>query len=157
MSLKYTYYRITSFILLATMIWNVGGWVGMSIFNEHMLDHADGEHCEVAFCYCEIEDGEKICTCHHPELHAKEQSTNHITAHIIDADVDILTNKYCTYTKTHTNPVQPDYVIVIPDINTTIPAINAQSSLSVDDAQFTDWTSALTIGFIPSLFRPPSV
>ena len=33
----------------------------------HGPHHASEEQCEIVWCSCKVEDGQKICTCHHNE------------------------------------------------------------------------------------------
>lgn len=66
MSLKYTYRKITSLLLVAVIAWNSFGYVGVMIGSLVVLEmHHEQEQCEKAFCYCDVSDGIKICVCHH--------------------------------------------------------------------------------------------
>ena len=89
---KNSYYRFTSLTIALVMLWNVAGWLGLGILMHHVHSQGEGSHCEVMFCSCEVEDGNKICTCHHNELSGHEQSTdgNHH-------------QEACQYTTTHSN------------------------------------------------------
>lgn len=154
MSLKYTYQRFTSIILLFAMLWNISGWLGMGLINAHFGEHTDGEHCEVTFCYCKVENGDKICTCHHPELHAKGVTENHDTMDMSDGDMNL--NSYCYYSKSHDSPVQPDAVILITDFHSTLPYFEKQRHSFFVSDYLNDYSCSLSNGFAPNLLRPPS-
>lgn len=159
MNLKYTYQRFTSSFLLIAMVWNITGWLGMGLINAHSLNHSGGEHCEVSFCYCEIEDGEKICTCHHPELHAAKRLNSHSNIgidsegnHTPDSAKD---SSYCYYSKSHDSPVQPDAVIAISDFRSLF-LYSKEVNQSYDILDYlNNYSFSLNKGFEPSLFRPP--
>jgi len=53
---------------IAIMLWNIMGWLGLGLVLNHSHEHGEANHCEVTFCYCEIEDGQSICTCHHNDM-----------------------------------------------------------------------------------------
>ncbi|MEX2604159.1 MAG: hypothetical protein WD361_08140 [Gracilimonas sp.] len=62
-----------------------------------MHSNNEGNHCEVSFCNCEVEEGQSYCTCHHPELHEKENEGmkgNHHENSDVNAD-------YCFYSSPH--------------------------------------------------------
>mgnify|MGYP001627847182 CR=1 FL=1 len=169
MSLKFTYQRFTTIFLLAVMLWNITGWIGMGIISEHLVEHSESEHCEVSFCYCKIVDGEKICTCHHPELHAAKMNKNgdnesekvhsmkashdHQQDHSSDTTDE---SSYCYYSQSHDFPVQDDNVIVMSDFRSLL----LYSKELNRDYEFSDYLSnysfLLNKGFKSGLFRPPA-
>ncbi|WP_349355613.1 hypothetical protein [Gracilimonas sp. BCB1] len=84
------------------MLWNVAGWFGMGILMHHAHSHGAENHCEIIFCSCEIEEGQKICTCHH---HGMDGTENHHNTGDQTED--------CYYTAPHsnTNSSTPSLVI----------------------------------------------
>ncbi|WP_020402589.1 hypothetical protein [Gracilimonas tropica] len=76
MSLKSTYHRIISSFTAAVMLWNIVGWLGFGLILDHSHKHGEANHCEVTFCYCEIGEGETICTCHHGDMNEHGQHSD---------------------------------------------------------------------------------
>lgn len=94
MSLKYTYQSFTSYLLAAVIAWNSFGYIGAMITSlaMHEMHHGE-EQCEKMFCYCEVTDGMKICTCHHQNEHynSEESDEHHATEHCV---LDLNLNDY---------------------------------------------------------------
>lgn len=67
------YYRILSLIIVGVLCWNFAGTLVSGLIVNHLHTHSEGSYCEISFCSCSVEDRQKICTCHHPEL----QQMNH--------------------------------------------------------------------------------
>lgn len=153
MNLKYTYQRFISLFLLIAMLWNITGWLGMGLLNVHLLEHSEGEHCEVSFCYCKVEHGKKICSCHHPELHAAEKGKN---LNHEESSSDSTVGMYCYFSKSHDSPVQSDKVIVISDFRSLLLHFKEYTRFTITSDYLTDYSETLKKGFEPSLFRPPS-
>lgn len=65
MSANRTYHRLISILVVTVMIWNIAGWLGLGLAMNHSHNQDETVHCEISFCYCEVEEGERICTCHH--------------------------------------------------------------------------------------------
>ncbi|SMO75648.1 hypothetical protein SAMN06265219_109140 [Gracilimonas mengyeensis] len=84
------------------MLWNIFGWLGTGLVIKAFHAHDKEDHCAVSFCYCEIEDGRKICTCHHPELQPQNTSDSvaktHGSDHLDDKTVE---HDYCFYSAPH--------------------------------------------------------
>ena len=65
MSLKLTYHKVTALLTATMLLWNIAGWLATGLVLNHTHHGSDTHLCEVAFCYCETNEGETICTCHH--------------------------------------------------------------------------------------------
>lgn len=59
------------------MLWNVAGWLGTGLILNHAHHDDSISHCEISFCYCEVDEGEKICSCHHQNHHNKTDHDDH--------------------------------------------------------------------------------
>lgn len=68
MGLNLTYRKVTALITLVVMLWNVGGWLATGLVMNHAHHGSDDSICEVSFCYCETDEGETVCTCHHHDM-----------------------------------------------------------------------------------------
>lgn len=155
MSLKNTYHKCLSLLLLAVMSWNIAGWMGMGLISMAGHHHHDEDrtHCEVSFCYCEIEDGQKVCVCHHPELHAQQNASGetdlHTTSHH-SGDQEL-----CYYTKDHTDR-DTDLALIVMDKLNTILTESVTDYLSVDPEHFYPTLPlAESSGYPGDLLRPP--
>ncbi len=155
MSLKSTYQTLTSLLLAGIMLWNVIGWVAVGLVHINEQAHAEEAHCEVSFCFCKIEDGEKICSCHHPELHRKasEQTPFDAAKHITDTPKEA--HNYCYYSKPHDIPSQPDALIVWAEYTTLFPAITSSFFFVAVDVYPSKTNTSILEGFQPDLLRPP--
>ncbi len=96
MSLNISYRKIVSALTLAVMLWNIFGWLGTGLVMNHLHEHDEGEHCDVSFCNCEVLDGNKYCTCHHPELQDKNGENTTAENHHSNSNSD-----FCFYSSTH--------------------------------------------------------
>lgn len=77
MSLKLRYRNFVSLFTIAVMLWNVVGWLGTGLILNH-AHHDDATfYCEISFCYCETNEGEPICTCHHQNQHDNKDHNGH--------------------------------------------------------------------------------
>ncbi|MCP9290118.1 hypothetical protein [Gracilimonas sediminicola] len=92
MNSQHPFYRFVGMAVIAMMLWNVAGWLGMGMLMHHAHTGGAENHCEVIFCSCEIEDGQKICTCHH---HGMDGAENHHNPENQTED--------CYYTAPHSN------------------------------------------------------
>lgn len=161
MSLKSTYRTFTSWLLLIMMIWNVAGWLGIGLTS--MISHHahSAEHtCEVTLCYCEVEDGEKICTCHHPELqglaHAEHETSQHVdySTHE-DGSKNSSSHSVCYYASPHTNSSGSIAIAVLDKVQTVlnIETNSDQSFTPVFTSRSID--NSLLTGHSHALLRPP--
>lgn len=156
MSLDSIYRKFTSFLLLVALLWNLGGWLSVGLLTMHN-HHAHGEHhCEVTLCYCEVKGDQKICTCHHPEMHAaKEQKSDpgHISMH----NAQHLETKFCFYTPPHQEAGQKLIVVIWDKLNTIM---YSSSSLLTNPDISLEWiepSTDLLSGHSWDLIRPPMV
>lgn len=143
MSLNSTYHKITGYATLMVLLWNIVGWLGFGLVLNHSHDHNEKNHCEVTFCYCETEEGETICTCHH----------NSMNEHSGDSG-----NEFCYYTSSHSDAdTASQALIVIAKFNALY--LNSQKSelpINSREFQFERGKNELS-GAIPDLLRPPRV
>jgi hypothetical protein len=72
--LNLTYRKFTALFTLAVMLWNVGGWLATGLVMNHAHHGSDDSICEISFCYCETDEGETVCTCHHQDM---DRGTDH--------------------------------------------------------------------------------
>lgn len=68
-----TYQRLISILTIVLLCWNFAGTLVSGLVVNHLHSQDNGDFCEITFCSCNVEKGQKICTCHHPEL----QHINH--------------------------------------------------------------------------------
>lgn len=151
MSLKSVYTKFVSLTLLAVMAWNVAGWVGMGFYTMYTHHHdMVGDYCEMDFCYCEISDGEKICTCHHPEMN---RAMNHDeTHHSDDAEVHL---SHCYFTTPHTTP-DASFVLITWDKSLTIIPEFQETEAIFTPQSLTHKNQYPSLpGFPDDLLRPP--
>jgi hypothetical protein len=134
------------------MLWNVAGWMGMGIYS--MVSHhhdKDGDYCEMEFCYCELSEGETICTCHHPEV--QREMSRHGDHH---DDSDQIQMDLCYYTTPHTSPDSSTNIITWEKSQTTLVSTKAEVSyfvpLSLTDKNYSFPLS----GYPEDLLRPPA-
>ena len=143
MSLNSAYHKITGYATLVVLLWNIVGWLGFGLVLNHSHSHSGVNHCEVTFCYCEIEEGETICTCHH----------NSMDGHSGDSS-----DEYCYFTSSHSNANTASQALIV---IAKFQAIH----LNADDAnlQFSSTSFQLEgvedelSGIFPDLLRPPRV
>jgi len=65
--------KIAALVTTVVMIWNIAGWLGTGLVMNHAHHGSDSHTCEIAFCYCETDGDETICTCHHNDLNSKNE------------------------------------------------------------------------------------
>ena len=65
--------KIAALVTTVVMIWNIAGWLGTGLVMNHAHHGRDSHTCEIAFCYCETDGDETICTCHHNDLNSKNE------------------------------------------------------------------------------------
>lgn len=154
---KSTFHRYTSMLLAFSMLWNVAGWLGLGLIDFHVQAHGEGEHCEVSFCYCEIGDGQKICTCHHPELHVEKHHEGQDGDEHDSPDHSSFDSEYCYFSSSHNTPYQTDAPIVLVKFNALLNPV--AFCLPVPETnrwkQMNDATPFA--GYMHDLFRPPMV
>src|SRR6056297_44156 len=85
-------HKIVALVTTAVMIWNIAGWLGAGLVLNHAHHGSDSHTCEIAFCYCETEGDETVCSCHHHDLNNKNE-------HHTDSDN---TGGACYFTDGHT-------------------------------------------------------
>lgn len=101
----------------------------------HEMHHGE-EQCEKMFCYCEVTDGMKICTCHHQNEHhnSSEDDDHHATEHCV---LDLNLNDYAHdasliqwdsrtfifYEPLTISPFIGDYNYILPPLITIPPGI----------------------------------
>ncbi len=156
MNFRSIYRKFTSILLLAALVWNVGGWLGIGLATIHNHHTDGGQHCEVTLCYCEVKGDQKICMCHHPELHAaKDQSgtSDHVNMHHAQNSE----MSFCFYTPPHQDAGQELIVVIWDKLNTII---NNSSLLQINPDVSPDWIDPnidLLSGYSWDLIRPPMV
>lgn len=145
MNPKHPFYRFVSIAVMAVMLWNIAGWLGIGMIMHHAHTHGDETHCEIMFCSCTVEDGKKICTCHHHGLNG-EASNHQEDNHMGD----------CHYTASHSNSTSSTPSLVV------TAKYNAMHAPFEDPVIFPNEDFILSIldesiisGIKPDLLRPP--
>ena len=134
---------------MVIMLWNVFGWAGLQL-TVNMVHHDDELHyCTKSFCYCEVGEGEQICTCHHHD--ENEDGTQH------HSNQNNTEHRFCFYQATHTIPLGTSLELITYQFQ----AFVAESSLQlyvyhIFDYPFKD-IQATPKGFYSNLLRPPIV
>lgn len=77
MGLNLTYRRFTALITITVMLWNVGGWLATGLVLNHSHHESETSVCEISFCYCETDEGETVCTCHHHDMNSGDEHGTH--------------------------------------------------------------------------------
>ncbi|MDR9417849.1 hypothetical protein [Gracilimonas sp.] len=144
MSLNSTYHKITGYTTLIVLLWNIVGWLGFGLVIDHTHKHSKEHHCEVTFCFCEIEEGETICTCHHNDM-------NKENAHSDDHD-----NEFCYFSSSHSDSnTASQSLIVIAKFNALYLSSEDLPSLT-DMHEFNAEKEFMVLsGTVPDLLRPP--
>jgi len=158
--------------MIVVMFWNTAGWtlLDWSIF--HSSDHNSGHFCEVVWCSCQIEKGEKICTCHHEDVHQNgHQEKNHEMGHHVSSGKQISGDHYsvkyhskygrtgveCEITHEHSIPPQLVTVITFLQIKGLIqtekPPILQENGHGEFWFSQNDWA----FNHVFNLLRPPKV
>jgi hypothetical protein len=89
---SHQYRNWVSIFTIAIMLWNVVGWLGTGLIMNH-AHHGDSSHCEISFCFCEIDEGETVCSCHHQTHDSKNHQKNHTSdGHGQEADACYFTD-----------------------------------------------------------------
>ena len=129
------------------MVWNVFGWVGLQL-SVNLLHHDDDlSYCSKSFCYCEVGDGEDICTCHH---HDEMVTSDHHP----ESDSKEM-NHFCSYNAPHNVPVAASFSMITHDFHAFFnPAENSERIYKNIDFPSPELPSE-TPGHKESLFRPP--
>lgn len=143
--------------MIGLMSWNIIGWFGMGLLDIHTQSQSKGTHCEVTFCFCKVEDGNKICTCHHPELHAKQETAHSDDHHNQTVDDPKTEKSYCYYSASHEVPANKDTLIIWAKFNTIFTPASVRFSIPERSAQILLDTEYLTSGFTQELLRPPMI
>ncbi|MFO7846764.1 MAG: hypothetical protein R6V27_09405 [Balneolaceae bacterium] len=89
-------------ITLTLMLWNVGGWLATGLVMNHAHHGSENSVCEISFCYCETDEGETVCTCHHHDMDrsSEHQSTDHENSGT------------CYFTSSHTPDTAASHLVV---------------------------------------------
>lgn len=137
------------------MMWNIAGWMGVGLVSMMGHEHhdEDGTHCEVSFCYCEVEDNQKICTCHHPELHSQQSNSEDVEFHISEHTAGEL--DFCYYTKPHSDRDSDLALIVMDKLNTILAFSSEKYRVEKPFIFNPSPSSEVESGFPGNLLRPP--
>lgn len=149
------YQNIISLITTAVMLWNVVGWLGTGLIMNH-THHGDSTHCEISFCYCEIEEGEAICTCHH----LTQNTSNHLKSHASDQDHDHHQNQpadVCYFTDGHTPSSSASQLVFETKLIGCSPNSSEIFYPSLDAPPYNLLSLLLLDGSSAKLLRPPQV
>lgn len=71
------------------LIWNVAGWLVFGLVLNHAHTHGEGSYCEITFCSCQVDEGQRICFCHHHNLHQPDNNARHGDTHHGEHNTDM--------------------------------------------------------------------
>lgn len=146
MSLNNTYHKITGYATLVVLLWNIAGWLGFGLVLNHSHEQNQGAHCEVNFCFCEVEEGQSICTCHH---HGMNENGHH------SADSD-QQNSFCYFSKPHTSSQTASQALVNISIIHALYLPKADIIILLGMQEYKPEQTIFTpAGIVPDLLRPP--
>jgi hypothetical protein len=145
-----TYHRWVSLFTTTIMLWNVMGWLGTGLILNHTHHHDSKSLCEISFCYCEIDEGEKICTCHHQDHHP----TNGHGDHVADGHH---TSSTCYFTDTEKPNTTAFQLVESTKVMAFYPACNSQAPPPYTDTDRFISNEPLLEGISADLLRPPQV
>lgn len=145
------YRSFISLLCVVVLIWNIFGWTTLKVVQEHF--HEERSYCTMSFCTCLVEDGAKICTCHHHEMHAKKHSEN-----MAKGGDDHLKDDYsfCHYEIPHSSSNEALAVATFSEIKASM--VNGFKYPSDHMLQKLGVLKEIPqMGFSPALLRPPQV
>ena len=152
MFIKSTYRSYISIFCTVVLVWNIFGWTGVKLISEHL--HEDHSYCNINYCTCVVEDGNKICTCHHHDLQEAKKLHKEIEK---KTGISKVSHSHCAYEVPHSIPKEALTTASF----TEIKAFFSLESLQPDSYQipkvFSSTTDNLLTGFCASLLRPPQV
>ena len=152
------YYRIVSFFVIAVLCWNFAGTLVSGLLVNHLHAQNEGEYCEIALCSCSVEDGQKVCTCHHPEL----QPMNH------DNDGNMATHHqhssrheeagFCYFSADHTQAQTiPTLLVEFNKLNAVYALVSPSIYSHKKNTFRIHPTAPLLSGVMDDLLKPPRV
>lgn len=146
MSLNITYRSVTSVITITVMLWNIVGWLGFGLVLEHSHQkNNEGNHCEVTFCYCEVEEGETTCTCHHNDMNSHDDHSGN-------------ENEICYYSASHSDSTTASQALIVIAKFNALYLHSESLSIPIDAYDFqTEQETHLLSGTVCDLLRPPQV
>lgn len=154
MSLNSQYHKIISFLTLVVMFWNIFGWLGAGLIVNHMHSQNGDDYCEISFCSCEVEDGNAYCSCHHPELHHKNDGeTEEMVDHHSESNPD---NEFCFYSSPHPINNNPgDALLAFAKFNALVES-QVVSNYSLNSETYLDFHPPfISSEYHAQLLRPP--
>ncbi|WP_340102478.1 hypothetical protein [Rhodohalobacter sp. 8-1] len=147
MSLNLTYRKYTALITLIVMLWNVGGWLATGLVMNHAHHGYDNFICEVSFCYCETDEAETVCTCHHHDMDSasEHQSDDHDKPGT------------CYFTKDHTPNTTASQLVFTNSLTAYYFPESAPFYRTTMSYLPSEPISTLLTGSLDDLLRPPQV
>lgn len=148
MSAERTYHRWTNFLVIAVMIWNIAGWLGLGLTMNHThTQDEEGTFCEISFCYCEVEEGKSVCTCHHNGL------ASHGEHHGDSSNAES-----CYFTSSHSNEnTTSDALIALNKIQAACSEKSSPPNPPAKDSPYHSYPDYTLDGVYSDLLRPPRV
>lgn len=150
------YHRILSLIIVGVLCWNFAGTLVLGLVMNHLHTQGEGSYCEVSFCTCSVEKGQKICTCHHPELQHKNHSdekaaNNHHSSSEGKTD-------FCYFSTHHADGNGEPVVVIEFNKFNAVYILNSERINSYNTERFlTPHNARLSSGIANTLFKPPRV
>ena len=151
-----TYQRIISILTIVLLCWNFAGTLVSGLIVNHMHTQGEGSHCEVALCSCSVKDGQKICTCHHPELQEMNHNHDEHMANDLPHSADQKNAGFCYFSADQT-PVQSIPTVLVEFNKLNAVWVSATSFLySHKTNMFRIQPNApLLSGVVDDLLKPP--
>lgn len=146
MSLNSAYHKLTGYVTLVVLLWNIVGWLGFGLVLNHSHTHDGGTYCEITFCSCEVDEGETICTCHHNDL----SLTN-------DHDDAGSHREFCNYDLPHNNTDTTQALNFSSKVNATCTNTFVQAYLRERKIDYILPAEQALNGVYKDLLRPPRV
>lgn len=147
MNAERTYHKWTNFLVITVMIWNIAGWLGLGLTINHSHNQDKGNHCEISFCYCEVEEGESVCMCHHNGV------ASHGDHHGDNSNAEI-----CYFTSSHSNDNSTaDALIALNKIQAACSEKSSSPIPPTKDSPYHLYPDYTLDGVHSDLLRPPRV
>lgn len=150
MSLKLKYRTWVSLLTTLVMLWNVAGWLGTGLVVSLSHTHGETSYCDVSFCFCEVEDGETVCSCHHDHKH---DSDKHGDLHQHDEH----NSGTCYFTDSQIPNTTASQLFTLSELTAYYPVDTLTGNPIFDDTRYSFQNFPLLDGSLNSLLRPPQV
>lgn len=138
------------------LFWNFAGTLVSGLLINHLHTQNEGDFCEITFCSCSVEKGQKICTCHHPELqHMNHSAGEEMADHHSEPSPDEHAG-FCYFSANHNQAQSIPTVLVEFNKLNAVYLTNIHFVYSHDNDPFDIHPNApLLAGIADKLLKPP--